>query len=107
MTIWLLAIVLLASLAGVGYRQGAIRVAVSLVGIIIAALLAAPLAGLVTPALKAVGIVNPVLLWVLGPFIVFLVLLTAFKIGGLALHKKVDVYYKYKAGDLRMALFNR
>lgn len=107
MTIWFLALVLLASLAGVGYRQGAIRVACSLVGILIAALLAGPLARLVQPLLKAVGIANPVLLWILGPFLVFVVILTAFKIGGMALHKKVDVHFKYKAGDLRLSLFNR
>ena len=43
MMFWLLALVLLASLAGVGYRQGAIRVAFSFVGILIGALLAGPL----------------------------------------------------------------
>ena len=36
MTIWLLALLLLASLAGLGYRQGAIRVAFSLVGFALA-----------------------------------------------------------------------
>jgi len=107
MTIWLLALLLLGCLAGVGHQQGAIRVAISFVGIVVAALLAGPLAKLVRPALTAVGIANPVLLWALAPFIVFVVVLTAFKIGGLAAHKKVDVYYKYKGGDLRLSLFNR
>jgi uncharacterized membrane protein required for colicin V production len=107
MTIWLLAIVLLASLAGLGYRQGAIRVAFSLVGIIIAAMLAVPLGKFVMPALKALGVANPVLLWALPPFVVFVVVLAAFKIGALTVHQKVDVYYKYKAGDLRLALFER
>jgi len=107
MTIWLLALLLLGCVAGVGHQQGAIRAAISFVGIVVAALLAGPLARLVRPVLAAVGIANPVLLWALAPFIVFVVVLTAFKIGGLAAHKKVDVYYKYKAGDLRLALFNR
>src|SRR6266699_1885083 len=107
MTIWLLALLLLGCVAGVGHQQGAIRAAISFVGIVVAALLAGPLAKLVRPVLTAVGIANPVLLWALAPFIVFVVVLTAFKIGGLAAHKKVDVYYKYKAGDLRLALFNR
>lgn len=107
MTIWLLALILLASLAGVGYRQGAIRVGFSLLGIIIGALLAVPLGKLIHPLLKAVGVVNPMLLWTIGPFVIFVVVLTAFKIGGLVVHQKVDVFYKYKAGDLRMALFNR
>ncbi len=107
MTIWLLALLLLGCVAGVGHQQGAIRAAISFVGIVVAALLAGPLAKLVRPVLTAVGIANPVLLWALAPFIVFVVVLTAFKIGGLAAHKKVDVHYKYKAGDLRLALFNR
>ena len=38
MTIWILALGLLLSLAALGYRQGAIRVAFSLVGIIISAM---------------------------------------------------------------------
>ncbi len=107
MTIWLLALVLLASLAGVGYRQGAIRVGFSLVGIIVGALLSVPLGKLVLPVLKAVGVVNPLLLWTVAPFVVFIVVLVAFKLAGLFVHQKVDVFYKYKAGDLRLALFNR
>jgi hypothetical protein len=44
MTIWLLAILVLASVAALGYQQGAIRASISFFGIILAALLA-PLAG--------------------------------------------------------------
>lgn len=107
MTIWLLALILLASLAGIGYRQGAIRVAFSLIGIIFAALLAAPLGRVIRPVIATVGIKNPVLLWVLGPLLIFIIILVAFKIGALAAHRKVDVFYKYKAGDLRLALWER
>ena len=107
MTIWLLALLLLGGTVAVGYTQGAIRVGISFFGIIISALLAGPLAKLVKPALAALGVENPILLWALGPFVVFVVLLTAFKVAALTIHKKVDVYYKYKAGDLRLALFER
>jgi len=107
MTIWLLAILLLASLAGLGYRQGAIRVGISLIGILLGALLAPPLGRLLKPVLSATGLKNPILLWVLGPFIVFVIISALFKIGALAVHQKVDVYYKYKAGDLRLALWER
>ena len=64
--IWLLALLLLASLAGMGYRQGAIRVGISLIGILLGALLAPPLGHLLRPALMAVGLKNPILIWVLG-----------------------------------------
>jgi len=62
MTIWLLALLLLASLAGLGYRQGAIRVGISFVGILLGALLAPPLGHLLRPVLAATGLKNPVLL---------------------------------------------
>jgi hypothetical protein len=107
MTIWLLALLLLACLAAVGHQQGAIRVGISFLGILLAALLAGPLAKLVKPVLVALGVANPILLWVLPPFIVFIIVLSAVKVAALAVHKKVDVYYKYKAGDLRLALWER
>ncbi len=107
MTIWLLALILLACLAALGYQQGAIRAAISFVGIVLAALLAQPLAGLVKPVLLAVGLVNPVLLAALAPFVIFVIVLGLVKVAGLGVHKKVDVYYKYKAGDLRLSLWER
>lgn len=107
MTIWLLALLLLGGTVAVGYTQGAIRVGISFLGIVLSALLAGPLSKLVKPALSAVGVANPVLLWALAPFVVFVVLLTVFKVAALALHKKVDVYYRYKAGDLRQSLWER
>src|SRR4051812_19059031 len=107
MTIWLLAVLLIAGLAGLGWRQGVIRVAFSLVGILIASLLSLPLAKLIKPLLSIFGIHNPVLLGILGPLVAFIIVLAAFKAGALATHQKVDVYFKYKAGDLRLALWER
>lgn len=108
MTIWLLALVLLASLAGLGYRQGAIRVGFSCVAIVLGALLAlTPLTRLLRPALLAVGLRNPVLLGLLGPIIIFLLVSIGAKVGALATHQKVDVYFRYHAGDLRLALWER
>src|SRR5437016_780865 len=107
MTIWLLALVLLASLAGLGYRQGAIRVAFSLAGILLGAVLAAPLGKLLKPAFLAVGLKNPVMVWALGPAIVFILISALFKFAALTVHQKVDVHYKYHAGELRLALWER
>lgn len=107
MTIWLLALLLLASLAGLGYRQGAIRVAFSFLGIVLGALLAAPLGALLARLLGTLGLKQPVLAWALGPLLVFVLILAAFKVAGAAVHQKVDVYYKYHAGDLRLALWER
>jgi Colicin V production protein len=107
MMFWLLALVLLASLAGIGYRQGVIRMAFSLIGILLGALLAWPLAKLVKPLLGVFGVKNPILGWVLAPLIVFVVVSILFKVGGLMVHQKVDVHFKYHAGDLRLALWER
>jgi uncharacterized membrane protein required for colicin V production len=107
MTIWLLAILLLASLAGLGYRQGAVRVACSLLGIILGALLAVPLGHLITPIFKPFGVKNPTLLWVLGPFVVFIIFSAVAKIVGHAVHTKVDVYFKYKTSELKQTLYER
>jgi hypothetical protein len=107
MTIWLLTLVLMASVAAVGYRQRAIRVAFSLAGILLGALLAGPLGGLLKPLLAAVGLKNPVLAWWVGPLIIFLLISILFKVAALVVHQKVDVYYKYHAGDLRLVLWER
>jgi hypothetical protein len=108
MTIWLLALVLLASLAGLGYRQGAVRVAFSCLGIVVGALLAAtPLTKLLKPALLAAGLKNPVLIAILAPTIFFFLVSILFKVGAVAVHQKVDVYFRYQAGDLRLTLWER
>jgi hypothetical protein len=57
--------------------------------------------------LALLGVQNPVLLWALGPVIVFILFSLAFKAGAAAVHHKADVYFKYKAGDLRLALWER
>ncbi len=107
MLIWLLALVLIASLAGLGYRQGAIRVAFSFVAILVGTLLAPPLGRLLKPLFTAVGVTNPVLAWMLGPVVVFVLISIAFKVGALQVHQKVDVRFKYYAGDLRLLLWER
>ncbi len=107
MTIWILVSVMLLSLAALGYRQGAIRVSFSLVAIIVSALLAGPLAKYVKPMLPHVGIQDPIITWFLSPAIVFVVLLIPFKSAGYFVHRKVNVYFKYKADALQLLWWNR
>jgi hypothetical protein len=106
MLIWVLALVLIASVAALGFRQGAIRVGFSFFGIVAGALLAVPLGRFASKPLT-VFVKDPLWLWALGPIIVFVLISAAFKIGALAVHQKVDVHYKYHAGDLRLALWER
>jgi hypothetical protein len=107
MLIWMLALVLFGALGYIGFALGVIRVAFTFIGLLVASLLAWPLGHLMSPVLGMVGLKNPVLVWLLGPFVVFIIILIVFKVCGMVVHKKVDVYYKYKAGELRMGLWNR
>ena len=107
MTIWLLVLVMLASLAGLGYRQGAIRTGISFIGILLGAALAVPLGRVLGRVLVSLGVKDPVLAWALGPPIVFILISMLAKTGAAVVHRNVEVYYKYKAGDLRLAMWER
>lgn len=107
MTIWILALVLLAAAAGLGFRQGAIRTAISFAGIVSAVLLAGIIGHLFKPLLPRVGIQNPTVIWALAPLVAFILVLILFKVAGFFVHRKVYLFYKYKAGDLRLVLWER
>ncbi len=107
MTIWLLIVILIASVAALGLRQGAIRVGFSFVGILMGALLAAPLAKLIKPLIGIFGVKSPILLWAVPPVVGFILVSVLFKVCAAVAHQKVEVFYKYKAGDLRLALWER
>ena len=107
MTIWILALVLLGSSAGLNLRLGVIRAAFSFVGILVAMLFAGLLGKLLKPLFLHMGIENPTLIWLLAPFVVFVIVLILFKMAGFFIQRKVDLFYKYKAGDLRLALWRR
>jgi Colicin V production protein len=107
MILWLIALLLFVVFGYAGYSLGAIRLSAWLLGLIVAAKLAPPLGHLFYGLVRLVGITNPVALWFLGPLVVFLLVLIIFKVAGMSIHQQVDVYYKYKAGDVRMGLFNR
>lgn len=99
MTIWLLALVLLALGASVGRQQGAIRGAITFVGLVFAAKLAMPLSHPMQSIVGLFGVKHPIVRELLAPAIVFIVVLIVFKIVGQAVHQKIVVHYKYKAAD--------
>ena len=65
------------------------------------------LARFIKPVLKVLGMTHPVLQWMVAPVVVFIIVLAVFKGFGFLAHRKVEVFYKYKAGDLRLALWER
>jgi hypothetical protein len=107
MTIWILALVILAACIALGHKLGAINAAFTFIGIIFAGLLAAPLGGMVKHLLAHAGIHNETMAWAIAPIVTFVIVLGLFKAAGFFVHRKVEVYYKYKAGDLRLALWER
>jgi hypothetical protein len=107
MFLWIIALLLFASLGIVGFYQGALRMAVSTVGLFVAALLAMPLAGVFALILNVFGMEHPIPISFLAPFIAFVLVLIGFKSVGMATHKKVDGYMKYKASDTVRLLFER
>lgn len=107
MTIWILAILTLALAALAGWRQGAIRAAITFFGIPIATLLAAPIGKILLPLVKFLGVSNPILLWALSPLCGFALISIIFAVVAFNVHRKVDLFYKYSAGDLRLALWER
>jgi hypothetical protein len=107
MSIWILAVVIMILTALAGWRLGAIRAAISFVGILFAALLAVPVGKLVQPLLPHLGAGNPIYAWALAPVVGFILVSIVFKVIGQPVHGRVEHFYKYKAGDLRLALWTR
>lgn len=107
MSIWILAFIVVAAAALAGWRQGAIRAAFNTVGILLAALLAVPIGHLVQPLVKFFGVSNPLIAWALVPVIGFMIVVILVMVAAQPLHKRVEHFYRYNAGDLRMALWER
>jgi hypothetical protein len=107
MTIWILALLLLFGFAMAGYQQGAIRTSIAFLGIFVALLFAELVGKLFKPLLGLFGVVNPITLWALPPVLGFTAVMVIIGIAAYMVHQKVDVYYKYRAGDLRLSLWER
>jgi len=90
-----------------GFRQGVIRAAFSFVGIVFAGLLAVPLGKPLKLLLPHLGIHNETMVWMIAPIEAFVLMLILFKVAGFFVHRKVDLYYKYRAGDLQFSLWER
>lgn len=99
MSMWILAIVLLVIFAALGFGQGAIRSAISLIGLIIALFLAVPVGAMIRPVMAPLGVTNPVWLALIPPVVAFLLIYIV--ISGLSFfaHHKVYLMYKYKRDD--------
>lgn len=99
MIVWITAVLLLALMGWIGYQQGALRAAISFIGLLVAAAVAVPLGSVLKPVLGIVGMKHPAVQQVVGPLIAFLVIYIVFQIIAHAVNQKFDLFYKYKMSD--------
>src|SRR5439155_20074578 len=107
MIIWILALLLFALVGALGYYQGAVRLLVSLVGLLCGALLAFPLVRARRFIVPLVGIKSTFWAWALPPLINFLVIYLIGIAIAFFVHRKVELYYKYRAEDVNRLRWER
>ena len=107
MILWALALVIVICTAVAGYYQGAVRATLTLVGLLAASFLAGPAGILFKTLLPVLGVSSPLYLAYLCPVLGFIFVLTVFKVGALAAHKKIEHYYRHTANDTQRMLFER
>ncbi len=99
MIIWLLTIFLLGFWAWIGKTSGAIRMSISLLGLLLGALLAFPLGKLMKSLALSAGLTHPLLQWIVPPLVVFVLFLVIFGVISQLVHRKIEVHFKYKEAD--------
>ena len=113
--IWLIAILLLAIFAGMGFLRGAIQMGISLVGLFLALALAVWLAPptLLGPAFQTTGL-NIIGLFIFDTFLdvlhragVFLLVSLVFLIVGIVVHFRVRKHFRFKTDEATQSMFRR
>jgi hypothetical protein len=100
MSLWILAIGLLAVFAGIGFAKGAIRMAISFLGLIFALMVAVPFGRALKPVMGTIGIVNPAWVAVVPPIIAFAIVYLVVMGLSFFAHHKIYIRYKYKHDDV-------
>jgi hypothetical protein len=105
MIMWITALVLVAATVAVGYRQGAIRAAMTFIGLLVAAVLAIPFGPMFAWLFPLLGFKSPLAPKFGAPVIAFFAISLVFK--GLAafVHRKVEYSYRYHRDDASRAVW--
>lgn len=113
--IWLIAILLLAIFAGMGFLRGAVQMGISLVGLFLALALAVWLAPptLLGPAFQTTGL-NVIGLFIFDTFLdvlhrvgVFILVSLFFLIVGIVVHFRVRKHFRFKTDEATQLMFRR
>ncbi len=98
MTISILAVFLFVTVGALGRQVGALRMSISLVGVIVALFVAGPLAPYFRKGLELVS-KSPIVIWSLAAPLAFLAVMLVFNSIAAAAYLKIGNYYKYRAKD--------
>lgn len=107
MFIWILALVLVLASAALGYTWGAVRTGITMIGLLLASVLAAPLAPLLYPLFDKLTLGTKFHAFFIAPLIIFLLVMVVFKVVATKVHQKLDTHYKYHAPEYVQALWLR
>lgn len=107
MTIWLIGGVLVAIAALLGFFLGAIRAAVSLVGVIASAALAKLVGGWVSGLVPMIGFKNPVWMFYLPPLLGFVIASIVFLILALVVHHLVQRRFRNNTDEYSYQRWDR
>lgn len=99
MVLWVICIAIVGLGAVLGSKRGGIRAAFTFMGLLLGGMLGMVLGGVVTNLLELAGLKHPGWSMALGPIIAFLLGLFGCKAAGAAVHKKIEVFYKYDAPE--------
>ncbi len=107
MLIWVVAVVLVGGFGLLGHQTGAIRWGIGFIGAALGLALAGIAGGPVSAGLAMMGVKDYVDLALLPGVIVFSLLTIIFLVIGVAAHRPVELYFKYRSDEPTRAAFER
>lgn len=107
MFVWLVALLFVVMAAVTGYFRGALRAAISFVGLVIALYLAGPVGEFFQPVIRFLGLEHPFILPFVSPVVVFVLISAAAKVVAASLHARVENHFKFSENHVRQVAFER
>ena len=107
MLIWVVAIALVGGFGLLGHQAGAIRWGIGFIGAALGLMLTGVVSGLVGTGLAMMGVKDFVDLTLLPGVIVFSLLTIIFLVIGVAAHRPVELFFKYRTDEQTRAVFER
>jgi hypothetical protein len=107
MLIWVVAVVLVGGFGLLGHQTGAIRWGIGFIGAALGLALAGIAGGVVSAGLAMMGVKDYIDLALLPGVIVFSLLTIIFLVIGVAAHRPVELFFKYRSDEPTRAAFER